>query len=88
MCGAQLCNEDYNWWWRSFLCSGSTALYVLLYSAIYFTRTVQPNLFATYLLYFGYMGIISLGLFLLTGAVGFGACLWFTRLIYGSIKVD
>ena len=48
----------------------------------------QPNLLATYLLYFGYMSIISLGLFLLTGAIGFGASLWFTRLIYGSIKVD
>ena len=27
-------------------------------------------------------------LFLLTGACGFGACLWFTKKIYGSIKVD
>lgn len=26
----QLCNEDYNWWWRSFLASGSTALYMFL----------------------------------------------------------
>lgn len=84
----QLCNEDYNWWWRSFFSSGSTGLYVLLYSGIYFTRTVQPNLFATYLLYFGYMGIVSLGVFLLTGSIGFGASLWFTRLIYNSIKVD
>lgn len=34
------------------------------------------------------MSIISTGVFLLTGAIGFGAALWFTRLIYGSIKVD
>jgi transmembrane 9 superfamily protein 2/4 len=84
----QLCNEDYHWWWRSFLSSGSTALYVLLYSGVYFMRTVQPNLFATYLLYFGYMSIISLGVFLMTGCIGFAAALGFTRLIYGSIKVD
>jgi len=84
----QLCNEDYNWWWRSFLSSGSTALYVLLYSAVYFTNIVQPNLFATYLLYFGYMSIISLGMFLMTGCIGFAASLWFNRLIFSSIKVD
>ena len=37
---------------------------------------------------FGYMGIISVSFFLFTGAVGFWSCFWFTRLIYGSIKVD
>jgi transmembrane 9 superfamily protein 2/4 len=34
----QLCAEDYHWWWRSFLCSGSTAIYVFLYSAFYFSK--------------------------------------------------
>jgi transmembrane 9 superfamily protein 2/4 len=29
-CYFQLCAEDYNWWWRSFLTSGSTAGYVFL----------------------------------------------------------
>jgi transmembrane 9 superfamily protein 2/4 len=42
----------------------------------------------TYVLYFGYMSIISMGVFLLTGAVGFFGCLAFTSIIYGSIKVD
>lgn len=87
LCYFQLCAEDYNWWWRSFLASGSTALYVFLYSAFYFSK-LEPSLFVTYVLYFGYMGIICLGLFLLTGCIGFLACLWFTRTIYGSIKVD
>ena len=60
----QLCAEDYHWWWRSFLTSGSTALYVLLYSAFYFSK-LESNMYVTYVMYFGYMGIISLGLFLL-----------------------
>ena len=42
----------------------------------------------TYVLYFGYMSIISLGVFLVTGAVGFFGCLGFTSVIYASIKVD
>lgn len=83
----QLCAEDYNWWWRSFLISGSTAGYVFIYSAFYFSK-LEANLAITYFLYFGYTTIAAFGLFLLTGVVGFSAALWFCRKIYGSIKVD
>ena len=40
------------------------------------------------MLYFGYMFIIALSFFLLTGCIGFWACFWFVRKIYGAIKVD
>jgi len=83
----QLCAEDYRWWWRSFLTSGSTAMYVFLYSIAYFAR-LEGNMFVTYLLYFGYMGIISLGVFLITGMIGFFSSLYFNYQIYASIKVD
>mmetsp|Transcript_8140 Transcript_8140/g.26708 ORF Transcript_8140/g.26708 Transcript_8140/m.26708 type:complete len:633 (-) Transcript_8140:217-2115(-) len=87
LCYFQLCNEDYHWWWRSFLTSGSTALYVFLYSAFYFSK-LETNFALTYFLYFGYMSIISLGLFLVTGTVGFFSALWFNLVIFSSIKVD
>lgn len=87
LCYFQLCSEDYRWWWRSLLSSGSTALYVFMYSVVYFAR-LESNLFVTYLLYFSYMGIISIGVFLVTGTIGFFACLYFNYQIYGSIKVD
>jgi transmembrane 9 superfamily protein 2/4 len=53
----------------------------------YFRRLGADEWF-TYLLYFGYMFLICVGLFLLTGTCGFLACLWFTKKIYASIKVD
>ena len=87
LCYFQLCSEDYHWWWRSLLSSGSTALYVFLYSIAYFSR-LETNMLTTYFLYFGYMGVISLGVFLITGTVGFFSCLYFTHKIYASIKVD
>merc|ERR1712070_861104 len=70
MCYFQLCSEDYNWWWRSFLTSGSTAIYVFLYSAFYFSK-LEANLTITYFIYFGYMTIICFGMFLMTGLVGY-----------------
>eukprot|EP00968_Pinguiococcus_pyrenoidosus_P028663 scaffold8033_cov267-Pinguiococcus_pyrenoidosus.AAC.3 len=84
-CYFQLCNEDYRWWWRSFLVPGSTGLYVFLYSCMYFAR-LEANLTVTYFLYFGYMALVSGGIALVTGTAGFAACLWFTRKIYSSIK--
>ncbi|RQM24173.1 hypothetical protein B5M09_008300 [Aphanomyces astaci] len=84
----QLCGEDYNWWWRSFVVSGSCGGYVLLYSTYYYwTRLDVDNIIGS-MLYFGYMSIASGALALLCGTVGVMASLWFTKKIYASIKVD
>lgn len=82
-----LCNEDYHWWWRSFFTSGSMAFWVFLYSFVYFQQ-LEANSFATYFLYFGYMGLASVGLFLATGFIGVASSLWFNITIFGSLKVD
>jgi len=88
LCYFQLCGEDYRWWWRSVLTSGSSALYVFAYSTFYFFTKLDMTLFASGVLYFGYMGVICIGFFLATGVVGYLSCLWFVYKIYGSIKVD
>lgn len=83
----QLCSEDYHWWWRSFCNGGSTALYVFLYSFVYF-KQLEANTFATYVLYFGYMGLACFALFLMMGFVGVSTSLWFNKTIFASIKID
>ena len=40
LCYFQLCAEDYNWWWRSFLTSGSSAVYLFGYGILYFITKV------------------------------------------------
>ena len=44
--------------------------------------------FASVILYFGYTSIMTLFVFLFTGSIGFFACYWFVRKIYGAVKVD
>ena len=88
MCYFQLCAEDYHWWWRSFLTSGSSAGYMFAYSVFYFFTKLEITKFVSALLYFGYMSIAALVFFVSTGTIGFYACLWFVNKIYGSIKVD
>merc|ERR1712048_1431039 len=84
----QLTSEDYRWWWRAFLSSGSSAMYVFLYSILYFSSRLQIEKLVSTLLYFGYMSLISILFFLLTGSVGSLAAFAFVRAIYGSIKID
>jgi transmembrane 9 superfamily protein 2/4 len=55
----QLCSEDYNWWWRSFLTSGSSALYLFAYSGVYFATKLEITQTVSIVLYFGYMFMIA-----------------------------
>ncbi|KAI9125511.1 hypothetical protein K1719_002929 [Acacia pycnantha] len=88
LCYFQLCSEDYRWWWRSYLTSGSSALYLFLYAAFYFFTKLEITKLVSGILYFGYMLILSYAFFVLTGTIGFYACYYFIRLIYSSVKVD
>lgn len=82
-----LCTEDYNWWWISFWASGSSGLYVFIYSFFYIGN-LQLESYVGGLLYFGYMAMASIVYSLLTGSVGMISTFFFVKAIYGSIKVD
>jgi hypothetical protein len=53
----------------------------------YFVSKLDIKHGVSIFIYFTYMGMISIAFFLLTGSIGFFACLWFVRKIYGAIKV-
>lgn len=84
----QLCYEDYNWWWRSFWSTGSSAFYLFGYSVMYFFTRLEITNFVSGLLFFGYMGIVSFAFCILTGTIGHVACYYFVRTIYSSVKID
>merc|ERR1719389_1653219 len=88
LCYFQLCNEDYNWWWRSFMNSGASGLYLLGYSGVYFSSTLEIMGVVSTMLYFGYMFVASMGFLLVTGTVGYMCSWWFVLQIYGAVKVD
>lgn len=88
LCYFHLCAEDYHWQWRSFLTSGFTAVYFLVYAVHYFFSKLQITGTASTILYFGYTMIMALIFFLFTGTIGFFACFWFVTKIYSVVKVD
>ncbi|EGG19796.1 TM9 protein A [Cavenderia fasciculata] len=87
MCYFQLCAEDYHWWWRSYLTSGASALFMFLYSILFFRR-LEISKFVSIMLYFGYSFIMALGFFVMTGAIGYYSCFYFVRKIYSSIHIN
>jgi transmembrane 9 superfamily protein 2/4 len=70
------------------LTSGSSALYLFAYAIVYFVTKLDITAVGSVFLYFGYMAMAAWGFFLLTGSIGFVACLTFVNKIYGAIKVD
>lgn len=64
-----ICIQDYHWWWRSFLTSGFTAVYLFIYAVHYFFSKLQIVGAASTILYFGYTLIMVLIFFLFTGEV-------------------
>jgi len=84
----QLCAEDYHWWWKSFVVSGGSALYLMGYSIFYFFNRLNIMGFTPTLLYFMYSFLMSISFWMLTGTIGFYAAYIFIRKIYGAIKID
>lgn len=83
-----LCKENYHWQWRSFISAGASSFYVFLYALIYLFSKLHLGSLTSYVLYLGYSFLIAMLLFVLTGSLGFISSFFFTRKIYGSIKID
>jgi len=85
----QLTAEDWRWWWRSFLVSGSSAFFIFGYSVLFYCTRLDPSgELVTFFLYFGWMAVASLTFMLFTGTIGAISTFMFVRAIYGSIKID
>jgi len=78
--------ENHNWWWQAFFWSGSIGFFILLYSIVWFWNLDAASIPLTYMLYFGYMLLISFGAFLLFGSVGFIATLLNLRRMYSVVN--
>ncbi|CAO3589718.1 unnamed protein product [Absidia cylindrospora] len=81
-------SEDHRWHWVSFMSCASTSIYIYLYATYYFfTKTKMTGTFQTSF-YFGYTGLLCLGMFCMLGFVGHTAGHWFVKKIYQNVKID
>lgn len=80
---AQLCAENHDWWWHSFLVGGSSAVWVFGYCVWYYLFKLHISGFVSGLLFFTYSFMACCVYGLLTGTVGFLSAYAFVRRIYG-----
>ncbi|GET90450.1 hypothetical protein, conserved [Leishmania tarentolae] len=83
-----LCYENHRWWWIAYLVPGGAGVHMLCVSLIFFTTHVSVSSFASAVLFFAYMGMVSYMYGMAAGAVGVIVSIIFVRKIYGSIKID
>jgi transmembrane 9 superfamily member 2/4 len=87
-CYFMLRAEDYHWWWRSFLASGSAAIYAFATSGIIFAKHVPVTGLTNFLIYTLWTLVICSTLFLALGTIGFLASFLFVRAIYNRIRLE
>lgn len=83
----QLSNEDWKWWWRSFLSGFSMAWFFVLY-AVYFFSTTEMDSFLQISFFFLYSVLLAYGIGLMMGALTFLSSVSFMKYIYSHIKSD
>jgi transmembrane 9 superfamily protein 2/4 len=65
-----LCAEEYRWHWRAFLAGGGSAAWLLLYGVYYAATRLSLDSASSVALYFGYLFLLALFDFLITGVWG------------------
>uniref|UniRef100_A0A803N257 Transmembrane 9 superfamily member n=1 Tax=Chenopodium quinoa TaxID=63459 RepID=A0A803N257_CHEQI len=81
----QLSVEDPEWWWRSVLRGGSTAMFMFVY-CIYFYARSHMDAFMQLCFFLGYNACICYACFLMLGAIGFCASSIFIQHMYHGVK--
>ncbi|KAI0256246.1 Nonaspanin TM9SF [Lactifluus subvellereus] len=83
-----LCAEEYRWHWRAFLTGGGNAFWLLAYGLFYWVSRLSLDSLSSVVLYLGYLFLLVVLDFLVTGTIGFLATYWAIRKLYGSIRID
>lgn len=83
-----LCYENHQWWWTAFAAPGGLGLHLFAYSVYYYHTQLDISAGAATMLYFIYMGLLSLAYGIAAGCIGVASSMMFTRKIYGAIKID
>ncbi|KAH8071902.1 Nonaspanin TM9SF [Cristinia sonorae] len=83
-----LCAEEYRWHWRAFLAGGGSAVWLFLYGIFYWASRLTLGSVSSVILYMGYLLLLAMLQFLVTGTIGFLATYWAVRRLYSAIRID
>jgi hypothetical protein len=83
-----LFSGDYRWWWRSFLCGGSSSIFLFLDSMIFYRYFSQMSGKLQTSFFFGQIFLFLYILFLSLGTFSFFINYILLRILYKAQKLD
>ncbi|XP_077991420.1 transmembrane 9 superfamily member 2-like [Glandiceps talaboti] len=87
-CYFELNSENYNWWWKSFIFSGSGCVVLIAYSVHYYCTRIEAHDPVSAYIYYSFMCVVSMAFFVFSGSLGFLSALYFTRQLYKPYKSE
>uniref|UniRef100_A0A2P2I5S5 Transmembrane 9 superfamily member n=1 Tax=Hirondellea gigas TaxID=1518452 RepID=A0A2P2I5S5_9CRUS len=84
----QLASEDHRWWWRSIYTTGSTGVFVVLYSLFYYIYKSNMSGLLQTVEFIGWALLAGYVTFLTLGTISFFASYYFVSYIYANVKMD
>ena len=83
-----LTHEDYNWWWPAFNIPAASGISFFLFSLFYLFFDYAPVDSSSYIIYILVSLIISYGIALMNGAIGFSTSFVFVIKIFSELKIE
>lgn len=83
----QLAADDHDWWWRSVLRGGSTAVFMFCYCIYFYLKSSMIGILQASF-FFGYSACLCYAVFLVLGTVSFQASLLFVGRIWHRGKSE
>lgn len=88
VCYIRLNGEDHRWWWKAFTDTASMGCWLFSYSIWYLCFRLALVGVLPIMVYLTYMAMASVAVGLYCGSLSFLSTFWFTRTIYGAVKLD
>ena len=82
----QLCNQDYEWWWKSFIIGASSSLYVAIFGVFKMLFLFRIDEWASDIAFFLYFYLFVVCYTLATGYIGVWSSYKFVSSIYKDTK--
>ena len=84
----QLCQQNYEWWWRSFFVGASGAIWMIAYFVIYFAKNLEWFDFFSDMIFLSYTSVLVSCYVAAAGAISVTASYLFVKSLYSDVRSD
>lgn len=84
----QLCQQNYEWWWRSFFTGASGGIWMIAYFVIYFAKNLEWFDIFSDMIFLSYTSLFVSCYVVAAGAISVSASYLFVKSLYSDVRSD